>query len=259
VGPGTGTPVLLLHGQPGSARDWDGVLAALPPGASTLAFDRPGWDGRSAAGGLEVNGRAALSMLDGTGSERAVVVGHSFGGAVAAWLAVHAPERVAGLVLCAPAANVASLYAIDRWLAIPLAGDVASAALLGLAGLALSAGPLRGRLAAELKLGDRFLLGAGQRLVRPATWRAFAVEQRAMISELPELERGLGQITAPTRIVAGSQDRIVPLSSLRQLSRQIPGAELVLLDGAGHLLPLHRARDLATVIWGLAAGRQAPA
>jgi len=95
------TDALLLHGQPGGAADWDGVRSALDGRATALAIDRPGWDGETRAQDLAGNARAALAALDAHGIERAVVVGHSLGAAIAAWLAVHHGERVSALVLAA--------------------------------------------------------------------------------------------------------------------------------------------------------------
>jgi pimeloyl-ACP methyl ester carboxylesterase len=143
---------------------------------------------------------------------------------------------------------VASLYPLDRWLATPLAGELAGAALLTVAGVTLAAAPLRKRLARGLSLDDRYLDEVGRRLTRPSSWRSFAVEQRALVAELPALEERLEQIAAHTTIIAGSEDRIVPLSSLRTLSEQIPDAELVLLPRAGHLLPLREAGALAAIV-----------
>ncbi len=237
------TPVLLLHGQPGSAGDWDAVVAALGR-RSSVAFDRPGWDGARSATDLAGNAAAALAALDAHGLGRAVVVGHSFGGAVAAWLAAHSPDRVAGLVLVAPSANMASLYAFDRVLAAPVVGEVLSAALLGAAGWGLSTRLIRRALGGE----DRYLGSVARRLRSPSAWRAFVIEQRALVSELPLLERKLPALTVPTTIIGGTEDRIVPLSSLRKLRDSIPGAELVLVSGAGHLLPLRRASAVAEVI-----------
>lgn len=237
------TPVLLLHGQPGSSRDWEQVVQALGLRES-IAPDRPGWDGVRGATDLAGNARAALLALDARVLERAIVVGHSFGGAVAAWIAVHHPERVAGLVLVAPSANPSSLYPLDRLLAAPVAGDVLSAGLLGAAGLGLSVGYVR----RVLGLDDAYLAYAGRRFRSPAAWRSFVVEQRALVSELPRLESELGRITAATRIVTGTEDRIVPISSLRRLSASIPEAKLVLIQGAGHLLPLRRPEAVAEAI-----------
>ena len=123
--PVTPSTVLLLHGQPGGVADWGGVIAGMNGRADVIAIDRPGWDGVTRARDLAGNAGAALAALDARGAQRAVVVGHSLGAAVAAWLAATRPERVAALVLAAPAANLAALYALDRWMAAPVAGDVA--------------------------------------------------------------------------------------------------------------------------------------
>jgi pimeloyl-ACP methyl ester carboxylesterase len=240
--------VLFLHGQPGSAHDWDAVRAALPDGVRTLVPDRPGWDGRSAPTDLAGNGRAAIAALDAHEIERAVVVGHSFGGAVAAWLALRRPERVAALVLAAPSADTRSLYAADYLLASPFAGAVMSAALLGAAGAALAFGPARRPLADHLGLEERYLRALARLLVRPASWRAFVVEQRALVRDLRALERELHRISTPTVIVAGAADRIVPTAANKALAEQIPGAELVLLRRAGHLLPHRHAERLAAIV-----------
>jgi pimeloyl-ACP methyl ester carboxylesterase len=243
---------LLLHGQPGSARDWEGVRTEIAESITAPAIDRPGWGASSKASNISGNAEAALAALDASGISRAIVVGHSFAGAVAAWLAVQHRDRVAGLVLVAPAANVAALYELDRWLAAPVVGYLATAAALSGLGAALTAAPLRRRIARGLAIDDRYLNGAGRRLLTPAAWRAFVHEQRALIRELPALEAQLGEIAAPTVIVAGTEDHIVPPGSIRQLGHQIPGAELRLLEGAGHLLPLQNAPAVAKIILKLA-------
>jgi pimeloyl-ACP methyl ester carboxylesterase len=241
-------PILLLHGQPGKASDWDGVRAALGGRAETIAIDRPGWNGKSSPADLEGNARAALAALDSSGAERAVVVGHSFGGAVAAWLAASQPHRVRALVLAAPSANAESLQWLDRALAAPGVGFVASAAALAASGVALAARPLRTRIARDLELEERYLRSAGRILVTPHAWRAFFQEQRLLVRDLPMLEPRLGQIAAPTTIVIGVADRVVPLSSARRLAEQIPYARLVELERANHLLPQQRPERLAELI-----------
>jgi pimeloyl-ACP methyl ester carboxylesterase len=227
------------------------VLACLDSSVETVAVDRPGWDRASAATGIAGNAAAAISELDRREIGRALVVGHSFGGAVAAWLAAFHPERVSGLVLAAPAANVASLTWTDELLAAPVVGSLLSATMLaGAAGVLRSA---RGRRLASgrARLDEGYLRGLSRLLARPAAWRSFIVEQRALVSELPELERSLGAIRARTVVVEGVGDRIVPVAAARALARQIDDASLMLLPRAGHLLPHQHAPQLAKVIEGL--------
>ena len=246
-------PVLLLHGQPGGARDWDRVVQALERRVPTIVVDRPGWDGHSAPRDLPGNAAAALASLDAHGPERATVVGHSFGAAVAAWLGAAHPERVAALVLLAPAVNGASLQWIDHWLAAPVVGPLLSTAALAGPGLALARPHLRDRVAARLGLDADYLREAGKRLRRPSSWPSFLVEQRALIAQLPALEARLPRIVAPTTIVIGSADRVVPAASAKLLATQIAGSELVPLKGAGHLVSLQHPQRVAEITLAAAA------
>jgi pimeloyl-ACP methyl ester carboxylesterase len=241
-------PVLLLHGQPGAAADWARLKASLGDGVRTIAFDRPGWDGRSAVRDLAGNASAARTVLDSVGVERATVVGHSLGAAVAVWLAWSSPERVGRLVLVAPAANLDSLSSVDYLLAAPVVGWLASLGAMWGGGLVLGAAPIRRWVAEATALDDRYLRTAGRMLLAPSAWRSFAREQRWLVRGLPVLERRLGEITAPTTIVAGAADRVVPIAAARRLAGQIRGAELVEIEDAGHLVHLHHAGEVAQVI-----------
>lgn len=246
--------VLLLHGQPGSARDWDAVVAALGNRARPVPITRPGWDGLTQSSNLEGNARAAIQALEDARVQSALVVGHSLGGAVAAWLAATRPERVTGLVLVAPSANRDALVPADHLLASPVIGDILSAASLALAGNALSVGVVRRLLGQELGVDAGYLRGSRPMLTRPRTWRTFVAEQRMLIRELPELEARLADIRAPTTVVAGTADRIVPISSARRLTEQIPGARLVALPETHHLVHQQRPTQLAQIILSAAEG-----
>jgi pimeloyl-ACP methyl ester carboxylesterase len=241
-------PILLLHGQPGAGRDWDPVRAVIGDRAETIAIDRPGWDGDSTPSDLAGNARWALDTLDAAGASRAVVVGHSFGGAVAAWLAATHGQRVRALVLVAPSANAESLQWLDRVLAAPGVGFVVAAAALAGSGAALAARPLRTRVARDLQLEDRYLRLAGRSLLAPRAWRAFFAEQRLLVRDMAMLESRLDAIAAPTAIVIGTADRIVPVHSAQRLAGQVPGARLIELTGATHLLPQQRPEPLADLI-----------
>jgi len=241
-------PVLMLHGQPGGGRDWGRVVVELGEHAEPIAVDRPGWDGHSRALDLEGNALAALAALDARDMERAVIAGHSLGAAIAAWLAAHHPARVQALVLAAPAANRASIEPVDRLLAGPLTGEMMTAASLTGLGLALSLRPVRRRIASRWALPDRYLNAAGRALLTGWAHRAFLTEQRWLVRDLPDLERTLPRITAPTTILTGAHDWIVPAQAPRALADQIPGARLVVLDRVGHLLPQLSAPRVAEAI-----------
>jgi 3-oxoadipate enol-lactonase len=243
-------PVLLLHGQPGAAADWERVCAALGDRVRTVAIDRPGWDRHTGVTDLAGNVSAALAALDRSSVARATVVGHSMGAAVAAWLASSAPERVGRLVLIAPAANLDSLGAVDYLLAAPVVGWLAAVGSMAGGGLVLGAGPVRRWVAEATALDDRYLQSAGRMLLTPRAWRAFVREQRFLVRDLPALGRRLHAIVAPATVVAGTGDHVVPLAAARRLATEIPGAELVELEDAGHLLHVQRAGAIAEIIAG---------
>ena len=187
-------PVLLLHGQPGAAADWERLSAER--WAIALRDDRhrsPGVGRASRGDRPGGNARAALAALDAAGAMRATVVGHSLGAAVAAWLAVSAPERVGRLVLVAPAANLDSLGAVDYLLAAPFVGWLASVGAMAGGGLVLGTGPLRRWVAEATALDDRYLRAAGRMLLAPRAWRAFVREQRFLVRDLPALEPPAGR------------------------------------------------------------------
>jgi pimeloyl-ACP methyl ester carboxylesterase len=241
-------PVLLLHGQPGSARDWDRVRLAIGDRARTIALERPGWNGQTAPVGIAGNAWIAAAELDRMGIARATVVGHSFGGAVAALLAALFPARVGALVLVAPSANHASLNRLDRVLAVPLVGDALVGGAFAGAGAALATGAIRRHVAGWLAVEEGYLGAAARELVKPATRRAFMVEQRMLLEELPALEARLGEISAPTKILIGTDDIVVSPDSARQLATQIRGAEVVEIPGGNHLLPQLRPTRVSEVV-----------
>lgn len=196
-----------------------------------------------------------MQALDRADVRQAVLVGHSLGGAVAAWTAAAYPDRVAALVLLAPAASVASLVPLDHLLAAPVLGDLLSAASLAAGGIGLATAPGRRLVSGILGVEVSGLRSWSGRLLSLRSWRSFAFEQRMLLRELPRLERLLGDIAAPTTIVAGTADRIVPMQSARGLASRIPQAELVELKGAHHLLHHERPAEVANIIlaaadWG---------
>ncbi len=258
-------PILLLHGQPGRGHDWQPLVAAIHDCAAAtgidcpqlLAIDRPGWDGVTAAGGFEASADAAVAALDDAGAQRATVVGHSYGAGVASWLATQRPERVEALVLVAPSANTASLIAIDHLLGWPVVGYAASAALIAGVRLATGSRPIRVRLSSHLGVDAEWLRSAGEWLRGPGVRRSFFVEQRLQLRELPLLEQRLALVQAPTTIVVGTADEIVPLRSARLLAGQIPGAELIEVQGGRHMLPAQIPGRLADIILAASACRPA--
>ena len=116
--------LVLLHGQPGSAADWQQVAGRLPAALQAVAVDRPGYGANPRPpAGFAANARAVLDDMDSRGIERAVLVGHSYGGGVALMAASMAPHRVEAVVLLA-GVGPGCVNGWDRLLAAPGAGPL---------------------------------------------------------------------------------------------------------------------------------------
>jgi pimeloyl-ACP methyl ester carboxylesterase len=247
---GAGLAVVLLHGQPGSAADWLPVSRLLAASFTVIVPDRLGY-GRTGgpAGGFHDNAAAVLELLDELQVDRATIVGHSWSGGVAIALAQEAPVRVAGAVLIASVGPGEPLGRVDRLLAIPPIGTAAAAISLNLAARALSIPPIRRVLDRYLRgTSDEGLLAVAEGWRRGEAWRSFVVEQRALFDELGGLAPGLAGIGVPVTVMIGGSDRIVPASTGLRLAAAIPGARLIRLEGAGHLLAHERPEAVAAAI-----------
>jgi pimeloyl-ACP methyl ester carboxylesterase len=254
---GEGPLVVLLHGQPGEGRDWDLLTARLSQSFRVIAPDRPGWGGGpQEAVGLLDNADwldQQLSLL--AGDLRAVVVGHSFGGGVAIALAMRHPARVRALVLVGSVGHHEALSGLDRLLAKPLVGEgIVRAGIVGARRLTRLLARRLARIdrASEMvrraeQLSMYRALSGAEPLAANA-WRSFIIEQRALVRETPQLEAALPSISVPTAVVAGARDRVVPVSASRGLADLIPGAELIMLPRAGHLVPLEMPGELVAII-----------
>jgi pimeloyl-ACP methyl ester carboxylesterase len=251
---GAGPAVVLLHGQPGSAADWRPVSRLLQSRFTVIVPDRLGY-GRTGgpAGGFRDNASAVLDLLDDLQVARATVVGHSWSGGVAIALAQEAAARVNAAVLIASVGPGERLGRVDRLLAIPPIGTAAAAIALNVTARALSVPPLRRLLDRYLRgTTDEGLLAIAEGWRRGEAWRSFVVEQRALFDELDDLAPGLADIAVPVTVVIGGADRIVPASTGQRIAAAIPGARLIRIEGAGHLLSHERPEAVADAIAGAA-------
>jgi len=78
-------------------------------------------------------------------------------------------------------------------------------------------------------------------------------EQRALVTEWPEIVRRLGELRVPAVVVTGDRDRLIAAGSARRLAAAIPGAELRVVPGAGHYLPGAGMAVLVEAVLELAA------
>jgi pimeloyl-ACP methyl ester carboxylesterase/uncharacterized membrane protein YbhN (UPF0104 family) len=249
--------LVLLHGQPGTAADWEAVLARLPDRLHAVAVDRPGYGAsRRAAGGFTANARAVLEDLDERKVDSAVLVGHSWAGGVALQAANLAPDRVQAVVLLA-GVGPGSVSIIDWLLAAPVIGPLSAQlmwrwtpwiARTRLAWLTRRQGrpPYPGEHIGLQVWGRK---GGGAEPL----WRAFLTEQRALLSELAELEAALPSIGVPVLLLADPADQIVPIMTAQRLVSELPDARLRLVANGSHHLPLHAPVAVAEAIAGFLA------
>jgi len=222
--------LVLVHGAGGSHLDWPAPLRRLT-GANVYALDLPG-HGRS-----EGTGRSSVAayrdflfaFLDALRLEKAVVVGHSMGGAIALDFALHYPHRLAGLILVGTGARLRVLPAILTGI---LTDFEATVDLV----LGYAFGPSASE---QLKrLGRQRLLNTSPKVIHGdyAACDAFDVMQR------------LGEVRGPTLVICGTADVLTPPKYSAYLRDHIPGAELVLVDRAGHMAMLEKPEVVARAV-----------
>jgi pimeloyl-ACP methyl ester carboxylesterase len=228
--------LVLIHGAGGNHLHWPAQLRRLP-GATVYALDLPG-HGRSDGPGCDtVAGymHVVLGFLDATHSERAVLVGHSLGGAIAQTAALAHPGRVAGLVLVGTGGRLRVAPAILEGALNDFEGAV--------------------------KLITRFAWAkdAPQELVRlgiqalSETPPQVLHDDFAACDNFDVLER-LGEISAPTLVVAGTADLLTPLKYGAHLAERIPQARLLTVEGGGHMMALEQPDMLAGAVAEFIAG-----
>lgn len=249
---GAGEPVVLIHGFPTSSHLWGQVTPLLPPGHRVVVLDLLGF-GRSDPAddsdmGVSAHAKRVLELLDALGIERATLVGHDLGAAIAIDVAVQASTRVSRLCLVNPMTASAS------WgVAVDTAGRLAS--LLGDATPSVIASLMRSRLRRGYVSPERGSHSIEQYL-RPFT---SSVGQRSLISHLAALRDSHAsetggdpvQISAPAAIVCGADDPFRSSSMAERLQRQIPGATMEVIPGARHFVPEEDPEVVARVITAL--------
>ena len=254
---GSGPVVVLVHGQPGAGGDWAALAGLLRDDHRVLAPDRPGWGlNDRGAMGMGANAEALHELLAAAGVRSpAVVVGHSLGGGVALELALRHPERVGALVLVASVGGAGSLSGFDRLLAVPFLGNGILRAGVGALRRVLIAATRSSKRSRSARVAHmvavlptvQAAIGTDGRPMVGRSRRSFLVEQRALLAEAPQLERSLCRIAVPTAVVTGASDHVVPPAAARSLAVQVPGAELVILEG-GHLLPFDHPDKVAEIV-----------
>lgn len=234
VDAGKGDPVVLIHGWNGSTFSFRYTIPELARSHRVIALDLLGfgYSGRPARGDYSVTAQARLvtGLLDRLGIERAAVVGHSMGGGIAMQLALSRPERVERLVLV----DSASAEDVQR---SHRSGKLVPQFLFLLTPLLLHPGRMQ-RAAYRLAVHDPALVTreAVEGYIRPLRMQGHL---RALSRQMRDRGRSIptdpGKIPQPTLLLWGEHDRVVPISSGRDLAQRISGARFEVIRSAGHL------------------------
>jgi len=231
---GRGEPLLFLHAA-GGAGSWLEFHGLLARGFDVVAPDHPGFGKSDEFAEVEAMDDLVyhyLDVIDRLGLDRPHVVGASFGGWVAAELAVAAPHRVGSLVLLAPAGlrlpehPVADLFIMSpEQVLTALFHDPAAAA---------------GLFPAEPDLD--FILAQYRDMTALArfSWTPFLSN--------PKLERRLRRVTAPTLVACPADDRLIPAAHGRRYAELIPGARFAEVSDCGHAMYFERPAEFAGLV-----------
>jgi 3-oxoadipate enol-lactonase len=247
---GDGVPLLLVHGLGYTRQGWGPQRALLARRYRVLSYDNRGiGESEVAPGPYTVAQLAddATQVLDAAGVDRAHVVGASLGGMVAQLLAAERPGRVEKLVLAGTTPGGASAFPLpEKTLAlIAEASSLPPEVALRLF--------VENALAAGSPLVDEIFAYRQQHPPDPAGWAAQAAAGAAW-----DADGRLARISAPTLVVAGTEDAVVDPRNAQLLADAIPGARLELIEGAGHLPFWERAEEFASLVEGFLGGHSRP-
>lgn len=236
---GSGPTLLLVHGFGASTQDFEQfVLEPLAQTHHVVALDLYGfgWSERRPdfAYGWTLWSDQLADTLDVLGVERATVVGHSMGGAVATVFAARYPDRVAGLILADSfyPLEPAERPTVFTLLQVPLLGEV----MLG---------------ASETSAAPGF---STDYLARAALWSRIRGTRQAALQyvrdpgKLAELASAYPDVHAPTLILHGTADVFVPIAAMQRWAPQIADARIVTIVDGSHFILRDKSVELLDAV-----------
>ncbi len=265
---GTGRPLLLLHGLGGSHLNWLPAAPLLTPHGRVLALDLVGFGRTPDAGrGVGVEAQRALvhRFITEVVREPVVLVGNSFGGLVALAQAAQAPETAAGLVLVSPAQRPAPGTRLTPVQVLRLAlhtlpglgeylmwrdGRRGGARKLFLDVLTLGCADVS-RVPAEVVEQNVALIAERMAQMPLGHASSYLQATRSLLLTLLQRQRveaWVQGVCAPTLLVHGQEDRLVPLAFSEALSRQRPDWYFAPLAGVGHVPQMEEAARFAVLL-----------
>jgi pimeloyl-ACP methyl ester carboxylesterase len=243
---GAGQPVVLIHGNPGSTQDWTRVIGPLAANHRVIAFDRPG-HGRSdrpkhGDTNIEVQARLLHDALKQLHIERPIVVGHSWGGALALVYAITYSKEVGGVVLVAPAVyesqdGVSLLTSLP---AVPVIGDAVNFVLTPLFAATVLRGELKKAFSPD-PVPKNYLRHVLSEWTRAKKVKAYSLDEASLNDSLNKFSPRYPEIDVPVAILAGDSDLIVSEKEQAELlHKALPKSNLTVLPKTGHQIPYTR-------------------
>jgi pimeloyl-ACP methyl ester carboxylesterase len=231
--PPDGLPVVLLHGAGGMHLSWPTEVRRLP-GQRVYAVDLPGHGKSQESGGQQtIAGYACLVLdwLDSIKLNRAVLVGHSMGSAIALTLALHHPGRVLGVGL------------LGGGVRLRIHPDL----------LAASGSPTSFHKAVEGLVSSSFSPKTSPQLVELVRRRMVEIRQSVLYGDLLacnafDVSAQITGVRQPALVLCGIDDQMTPLRYAQYLADAIPIARLQLVPAAGHMLMLEQPQAVAEAI-----------
>jgi pimeloyl-ACP methyl ester carboxylesterase len=246
IGPrdGSMTPVVMIHGASSNLETMRlPVGDMLAKSCRVVLIDRPGhgWSIRNRLSDSTPRAQArmieeALGRLGVTG---AVLVVHSWAGSLGSLMALNYPERVAGLVMLAPVAYPwpGGVGAYNKLVATPVVGPLLAYTITLPLGLAVVRSVTRGAFLPQAMPPDYVRAAAISLVLRPREFLANARDLVTLKAAVTEQAPRYAAIKVPTVVIHGDADETVSLDiHSRPFAAAVPGAKLIVLPGAGHML-----------------------
>jgi pimeloyl-ACP methyl ester carboxylesterase len=256
--PGSGPAVLLIHGLPGTAEDWNEVTPLLA-GRRTIAIDRPGY-GFSSGGYFPFSRQlqAVQELIERLHLGHPILVGHSYGGAISLGFAERHPGELRGLVLVDAAATCTRTGALEnaqsrllKVMELPVVRQIADATFAQLV-LTVSAKQRDGEAFDPMPVAPAHLHRVLAINMKHGNLEAYAGETLAADGVIEGIDRGLQRIELPAVVIQGASDRLVEPACGRRLAALLPHARLQMVSG-GHMVPYTHPQAVAAAVRSLAA------
>jgi pimeloyl-ACP methyl ester carboxylesterase len=248
-----GSTVVLVHGHGGSAESWALNIEAFSKRHRVFAPDLVGagrTDKPTVSYSVANLARFLSDFMATQGMERASVIGHSLGGGVSLQFAIEYPEKLEKLVLVASAGLGREVAPALRLCTLPVAGEILSR-------------PTRKGTAQFLEscvhdssmITDEIVDGAWQLSALPGAQKAWLSMLRdnanlrgVKAERVRAIAERLGTIRAPTLIIWGREDRIVPVAHAFVAERGIRNSRLTVFEACGHLPQFERAAEFNALV-----------